>query len=323
MPREFKHQPPRKPKEPREVPERGQPQEAPRGQDEVQEHQEHGVEPEQAPTPEPRAPQAAERPAMPKATKTRGTPKVPKPARTPLPPKEPPAPEPSEEEHGIEAAHAPLEVAPFAGLDDTLRGELPTFEMFFKTFGFKRILGRVWGMLVLAGQPMSSKEIAKELSISAGATSAAVNELAEWGAIVSEFDSSRRCHLHRPVGNTLSIVATVLRRREQVAFSQFKQGAERALAHVRERYGDKDPRVLTLRSILSSCEIADALMQLIFNAVGSALGDPQSLLSRTVSRALRMGLAAPARLLATGLDPNATEAEERQLEDQGEEEDVA
>jgi len=215
------------------------------------------------------------------------------------------------------------DVVPFEGLDDTLRGELPTFEVFFKTFGFKRILGRVWGLLVLSGQPMSSKEIAQELSISAGATSTAVNELAEWGAIVSEFDSARRCHLHRPVGSTLSIVATVLRRREQVAFSQFKQGAERALAHVKERYGDKDPRVLTLRSILSSCEIADALMQLIFNAVSSALGDSQSLLSRTVSRALRVGLAAPAKLLASGLDPSVAEAEERELEQRSEEEDVA
>ena len=200
---------------------------------------------------------------------------------------------------------------PVAGLDDTLRGELPTFELFFKTFGFKRILGRVWGLLVLSGQPMSSKEIAQELSISAGATSSAVNELAEWGAIVSEFDSARRCHLHRPVGNTLSIVATVLRRREQVAFSQFKQGTERALIHVSEKYGNKDPRVLTLRSILSSCEIADALMQLIFSAVGSALGDPQSMLSRTITRALKAGIGGPAKLLATGLDA------EQPVEEQG------
>jgi len=214
-------------------------------------------------------------------------------------------------------------IGPFEGLDETLRGELPTFEVFFKTFGFKRILGRVWGLLVLAGQPLSSKEIAQELSISAGATSTAVNELAEWGTIVSEFDSARRCHLHRPVGNTLSIVATVLRRREQVAFTQFKQGTERALIHVRERYGNKDPRVLTLRSILSSCEIADALMQLIFSAVGSALGEPQSLLSRTINRALRVGLGGPAKLIAAGLDPTVAEEEEEELERRAEEDDGA
>ena len=45
----------------------------------------------------------------------------------------------------------------FEGLDETLRSELTTFEVFFKTFGFKRIHGRVWGLLVLAGQPLSSK----------------------------------------------------------------------------------------------------------------------------------------------------------------------
>ncbi len=205
-------------------------------------------------------------------------------------------------------------VSEFEGLDEVLRGELPTFELFFKTFGFKRILGRVWGLLVLAGQPLSSKEISVELGISQGATSTAVNELSEWGALISEHDSVRRCHLHRPVGNSMSIVATVLRRREQVVFGQFKQGAERALTHIRARYGAKDPRVLTLRSIISSCDIAEALMQLVFGAVGSALGDPQSLLSRTINRALRVGLGGPAKLFASGLDPTTAEEEEREFE---------
>lgn len=186
----------------------------------------------------------------------------------------------------------------FTGLDPELLNELPTFEVFFKTFGFKRMLGRVWGLLVLAGQPLSSKEVAQSLSISLGATSTALNELAEWGAIQSSFDSARRCQLHAPVGNSLSIVATVLRRREQVVFGQFKAGAERTIELVRKRYGRHDPRVLTLRSIISSCEIAESLMQLVFSAVGSALGDSESLLSRAVSRALRAGVAVPAKLLA-------------------------
>jgi len=124
-------------------------------------------------------------------------------------------------------AHPPVP-AEFAGLDPELAEELPTFEVFFKTFGFKRMLGRVWGLLVLAGQPLSSKEVSQELSISLGATSAALNELAEWGAIQSSFDPARRCQMHAAVGNTLSIVATVLRRREQVVFGQFKAGATHA-----------------------------------------------------------------------------------------------
>lgn len=198
---------------------------------------------------------------------------------------------------------APLDA--FEGLDQPLLDQLPTFEVFFKTFGFKRIHGRVWGFLVLAGQPLSSKDITRELGISQGATSTTVNELAEWGAIHSSFDNQRRCHVHSPVGNTLSIVATVLRRREQVIFSQFKQGATRTLDYVQGRYGKRDPRAVTLRSIISSCEIAEAVMQLVFSSVSSALGNPQSLLSKAVNTALRVGLTVPAKVLQPGEGPES------------------
>ncbi len=175
-------------------------------------------------------------------------------------------------------------------LDPELREQLVTFETFFKTFGFKRIQGRVWGLLVLAGQPLSSKDVMTELGISQGAASTTLNELQEWGAVRATFDNTRRCHLHVAVGNTLSIVATVLRRREQVAFEQFRAGATRALDFVIERYGARDPRALTLRSIIATCDLADAMMNVIFSSVSSALGDPQSLLSKAVNAALKVGV---------------------------------
>ncbi|MEL6431823.1 MAG: MarR family transcriptional regulator [Planctomycetota bacterium] len=196
------------------------------------------------------------------------------------------------------------ELAPFAGLEPELKDELATFESFFKTFGFKRIHGRVWGLLVLAGHPLSAKEIVAELSISQGAASTTINELVEWGAVSSTFDSSRRCNVHEAVGNTLSIVATVLRRREQVAFDHFKTGATRMLEIIREKHGAKDPRVLTLRSIIATCDLADAVMQLVFSSVSNALGDPQSLLSRAIGTALKVGVGVPARILE-GVRPEA------------------
>jgi DNA-binding MarR family transcriptional regulator len=162
--------------------------------------------------------------------------------------------------------------------------------LFFKTFGFKRLHGRIWGLLVLAGQPLASRDISEALSISQGSTSTSLTELAEWGMITSSFDSDRRCHVHDAVGNTLSIVATIMRRREQVAMTRFRQAAAKTLIYVRDRYGERDPRVLTLRSILSSCEIAEAVMQLVLNSVESALGDSQSLLSRALQTALKVGL---------------------------------
>ena len=181
--------------------------------------------------------------------------------------------------------------------DDALLAELPTFELFFKTFGFKRVHGRVWGLLVLSDRPLASKEISAELGLSQGATSTTLNELAEWGAIRSSFDSSRRCHLHAPVGNALSIVATVFRRREQVVFQQFRQTAQRSLLYITERHGERDPRVVTLRSILTTCDIAEALMQLVLSAVQSAMNDSESVLSRAINAAFKVGVGVPARWL--------------------------
>ena len=42
----------------------------------------------------------------------------------------------------------------FEGLEPELAEQIQTFETFFKSFGFKRIHGRVWGLLVLAGRPL-------------------------------------------------------------------------------------------------------------------------------------------------------------------------
>jgi len=197
----------------------------------------------------------------------------------------------------------------FPGLDAALAAELPTFELFFKTFGFKRVHGRVWGLLVLAGQPLSMREVSNSLELSSGATSQTLHELSEWGAIETHFDPQRRAHVHSPVGNTLSIVATVFRRREQVVLQRLKLTAQSTLNYVRTRYGDKDPRVLTLRSILSSCEIADAVMQLVFSSVERALGDSNSLLHKAVNTALKVGMKVPTRVISGKEDPRKAQAE--------------
>lgn len=183
------------------------------------------------------------------------------------------------------------------GLEEPLAQQLPQFELFFKTIGFKRVHGRIWGLLVLIGRRLTAKEISESLHLSQGATSTALHELTEWGAITSEFDSERRCHLHGPVSNTLAIAATVIRRREQVVFEQFKVASQRMLAYVQTQHGEKDPRVMTLRSIISTCEIAEAVMSLVVGAVANALEDSQSLLHKAVSAALKVGVVMPSRML--------------------------
>ncbi len=192
---------------------------------------------------------------------------------------------------------SPRTPAKIEGLEDALAQQLPQFELFFKTIGFKRVHGRIWGLLVLMNRRLTAKEISESLHLSQGATSTALHELTEWGAITSEFDAERRCHVHGPVSNTLAIAATVIRRREQVVFQQFKVASQRMLAYVQEQHGERDPRVLTLRSIISTCEIAEAVMQLVVGAVANALDDSESLLYKAVTAALKVGVVMPGRVL--------------------------
>jgi DNA-binding transcriptional regulator GbsR (MarR family) len=145
-------------------------------------------------------------------------------------------------------------------MDDVLREHLKTFETFFSAIGFKPRLGRVWGMLALAGKPQSAADIARELDMSGGSVSECLSELREWGAATSEFSSEHRCQMHSAVSDTMSIVTTVLRRREQLAVQNFKDSARSALHYVTERYGDNDSRVRTLDSIVTISEIVEAMI---------------------------------------------------------------
>ena len=74
--------------------------------------------------------------------------------------------DPSDASVQIDAsAESETSIEAVPGLDPELLDGLPAFELFFKTFGFKRVHGRVWGLLVLSEQPLSNKEVGQALGI--------------------------------------------------------------------------------------------------------------------------------------------------------------
>ncbi len=181
-------------------------------------------------------------------------------------------------------------------MDDALREHLSTFETFFQAIGFKQRQGRVWGLLVLAGEPLSAADIAELLGMSGGSVSECLSELREWGAVTSEFSSENRCQMHSPVSDTMSIVTTVLRRREQVAVSHFKDNARSALHYVVEAHGDDDPRVKTLQSIVNTSEIAEATIQFFVAASSAVPNNDDSRLARVVRRMASIGMKVPGEI---------------------------
>src|SRR5256712_13521798 len=50
-------------------------------------------------------------------------------------------------------------------------------------WGFKRVMGRVWTILFLRGEPLSAAELCEQLAISSGAASMALAELEHWAVV--------------------------------------------------------------------------------------------------------------------------------------------
>ena len=95
--------------------------------------------------------------------------------------------------------------------------EIPAFETFLYKVGFKRNEGAIFGLLVLSDRPLASEQIEEVLGLSQSAVSLALKKLSHYGA-VETFEnrvSEKRVKLHTVKEDSLSIVASLFRKREQ------------------------------------------------------------------------------------------------------------
>lgn len=140
--------------------------------------------------------------------------------------------------------------------------ELPHFEMFFYRIGFKRIDGAVFGLLVLAQKPLTSEEIEQTLNLSQSAVSLSLKTLTHFGAIETrDSRESSKAKVHSAKEDSLSIVATLFRKREEESISDFKLMAMRVLE--RSHGPQNEARKKRMHSIISTCEIAESVMNFV------------------------------------------------------------
>jgi DNA-binding transcriptional regulator GbsR (MarR family) len=110
--------------------------------------------------------------------------------------------------------------------------ELTHFEVFFSRMGFKRIDGSVFGLLALAKKPLTSEEIEQTLNLSQSAVSLSLKTLSHFGAIETSVDRDQpglKSKLHSAKEDSLNIVASVFRKREEEVVADFKRMAIRVL----------------------------------------------------------------------------------------------
>lgn len=139
--------------------------------------------------------------------------------------------------------------------------ELAVFEDFLNSIGFKRIEGAVFGLLVLSDTPLTSEEIEKTLNLSQSATSTALKTLAHYGAIETRESRENRKKEHNAKHDSLSIVASIFRKRDQEKIIGLKKAAEKIL---KTKSDPESPSYIRLKSIVSTSEIAESVMNFVF-----------------------------------------------------------
>ena len=145
-------------------------------------------------------------------------------------------------------------------IEDYLKEEIHTFEEFFQSIGFKRIDGSVFGLLVFSNIALTSDVIQSTLGLSQSAVSQSLKTLSHYGAIEIAYDNETRKKHYNAKEDSLAVVATVFRKREQENIERLRLMAERI---IRKEEAADSPRFRRLKSIIITSEIAESVMNFV------------------------------------------------------------
>lgn len=111
-------------------------------------------------------------------------------------------------------------------------------------WGFKRNMGRIWTVLFLADQPLSSKDLQERLGLSSGAVSMTMSDLNRWGVTKKVWIQGERRDYFEAEGNFWKMISRVWNERERVEILDAIDALEGALEYAkRKRDGSDDPDV--------------------------------------------------------------------------------
>jgi len=117
--------------------------------------------------------------------------------------------------------------------DDDLPAELRVCDAIgglVEFWGFSRHLGRIWTLLYLTPRPRSAGDVQRELSISAGAASAALRELLRWGVLRKVWVPGERKDWFEAETDLWKMVSRVFEEREKKLIDQARGALDRASA---------------------------------------------------------------------------------------------
>jgi len=110
-------------------------------------------------------------------------------------------------------------------------------------WGFKRNMGRVWGLLYLSPVPLGAKDLRARLTLSAGAVSMTLSELGRWGVVKKVWVQGERQDYFAAETNLWKMVSRVLNERERAEIVAAVEALETAAAEVSRDRRSSDPAI--------------------------------------------------------------------------------
>lgn len=132
---------------------------------------------------------------------------------------------------------------------------------FFARVGLKRIDGAIFGLLTLSKRPISSEEIESILGLSQSAVSQSLKTLTIYSMIETiEHKDHKRLKIHYVKEDAMSIVSSVIRKRELEYLNEFEKMNQKVLELIHD-----EKRVKRINSILLTTKFAKTLAEFIID----------------------------------------------------------
>lgn len=116
-------------------------------------------------------------------------------------------------------------------------------------WGFKRNMGRVWGVLYLSDEPLTMRVLRERLQLSSGSVSTTLTELQRWGVVRKVWVQGSRAEHFSAENNLWKMVSRVLRERELVEIHEAIAALEEGLRKLAAQpiHGETDRRRAALQ----------------------------------------------------------------------------
>lgn len=112
-------------------------------------------------------------------------------------------------------------------------------------WGFRRHMGRLWAILYLSPEPMTTAQLSDTLQLSSSAVSLSLGELVRWGAVRKTWRPGERKDFYEAESSVWKLLRRVYERRElnliREAIDAFND-AQTRLDEVRSQLGGADRR---------------------------------------------------------------------------------